>query len=634
VRHPSGQLALLNPPAAPDREAPATPLHPLLLPFAALDSDDRNKVQQAIEMSGCEVQYGDYGSVCIAIGDSPWAGGYLYAAGSFVSGELVEHPRGGRDIGLAHRVRIGVDLRERHYRWIAPYESSAPVDGRGQRGRLTGFAEDGSNPAATLPAKDFGGWIWQPAQCLDRPQDGPGCRRRSFFSVRLSIAALQEDLFAKRTPPWPPADLNRILVHLEVLAPGDGKPVLDSNSADAAPPFSLNDLAPLLLPGESLRIRRIGNTAAGDIITLDGLESAEKPELRWLGWLVRRLSSGSDIAPITASETIATPLAGYEMTLSGDARVVHRGLGSVATHIAWFVAAMLLAILLAWLAIEAGIVSRITVLTHRAASVSKTVKAANGLADFDLGDLRGADELGVLATCLSDLLRRVQEDVEREHIRAEQEKDMWHAVGHEIMSPLQSLLALHPRDDDPSTRYIKRMQQAVRVLYDNASPSEAIRATAFQVCAIDIDRFLGNIAVNAPRAGIELVEFTSEREPVMVRADEYSLEDVVTHILHNAQRYRTPGTPITIRLQASGSLVTVSIHNHGPPIADGLIDKIFEYGVSDLQDADGSGGHRGQGLFVAKTYVAKMGGTIAVQNLAGGVSFVLHLPRARDAANA
>jgi hypothetical protein len=61
----------------------------------------------------------------------------------------------------------------------------------------------------------------------------------------------------------------------------------------------------------------------------------------------------------------------------------------------------------------------------------------------------------------------------RERIRAEQEKELWHAVGHEIKSPLQSLLAIHGNPEDPSHRYISRMQQAVRVLYSSASPSEA-----------------------------------------------------------------------------------------------------------------------------------------------------------------
>ena len=39
-------------------------------------------------------------------------------------------------------------------------------------------------------------------------------------------------------------------------------------------------------------------------------------------------------------------------------------------------------------------------------------------------------------------------------------------------------------------------------------------------------------------------------------------------------------------------------------------------------------GHRGQGLFVARTYMAKMGGTIAASNVSDGVRFTLVLPLA------
>src|SRR6187551_540137 len=50
LRHPSGQLALLN---AASANAPVTPLHPLVLPYGAIDFDDQNKAQQAVEMAGC-----------------------------------------------------------------------------------------------------------------------------------------------------------------------------------------------------------------------------------------------------------------------------------------------------------------------------------------------------------------------------------------------------------------------------------------------------------------------------------------------------------------------------------------------------------------------------------------------------
>jgi signal transduction histidine kinase len=227
------------------------------------------------------------------------------------------------------------------------------------------------------------------------------------------------------------------------------------------------------------------------------------------------------------------------------------------------------------------------------------------------------------------LLQRVNEDVRREHIRVAQEKDTWHAVGHEIMSPLQSLMVLHGSVDDPAHRYISRMQQAVRVLYGSASPSEAFETTALNVQTLDVNEFLSHIASNSAAAGIADVVFEPAPKPVMVRADEYSLEDAVSHILRNAQRYRLLGTPIVITLtvntaEGAAPEAMVQIANQGPRIADDMLSKIFEYGVSDQQDAAALG-NRGQGLFVAKTYLAKMGGTIAARNIENGVCFELRL---------
>ena len=47
-----------------------------------------------------------------------------------------------------------------------------------------------------------------------------------------------------------------------------------------------------------------------------------------------------------------------------------------------------------------------------------------------------------------------------------------------------------------------------------------------------------------------------------------------------------------------------------------------------LPDLPESGPHRGQGLFVARTYLAKMGGSLRAENCADGVVFILGLQRA------
>lgn len=627
LRHPTGQMALLNPPST----TKSAQLHPLLLPFSALDFDDQNKVQQAIAMSGCLRQYGDNGSLCVGIGNNPWAGGYIYVAGNFASSSLVSHKRGDKDYTLAHRMRVSVSLRDQHYQWIALFEEEPPANLPGIRGRLTGFLASNIDKPTAKPERDFRGWIWQKASCTqgsDDPEKSNGntenCKKDTFFSLRLPIPVMQEALFGKTRPVWPPEDLDQIQVTLQALPPASETPIFDSQNEPTAAPFSLADLQSLLLPGEALSIKNTNNNRT--LVNLTG--KIEQADESWnlLTQLIRRLPVEEYDKALASREIITTPLNNYEVTLKGDVRSVSKSLSVVATRVSWFVGAMLLGLLLAWLIIEIRIIHRITILTKRADSLSKTVIGAKGLEHFDVSDLRNADELGVLASCLHNLLRRVKEDVEREAIRAEQEKEMWHAVGHEIMSPLQSLMALHGNADDQSHRYIQRMQQAIRVLYGSASPSEAFQSTTLQVSEIDLASFMKNIAENAPLVGIPRVLFSGPSKPVMVRADEYSLEDVVAHVLRNAERYRLPESPITIVLDTSETLATLSIHNEGPQIPESLIDKIFEYGVSDQPDS-GANGNRGQGLFVAKTYMAKMGGTISVENTEDGVTFVLSLQR-------
>jgi signal transduction histidine kinase len=638
LRHPTGQLALLNPDVNPDtRGSSVTPLHPVVLPFSAIDFDDKAKVQQAVEMAGCGVQYGDGSTLCVAVGSNPLAGGFIYAVGSFATGELVPKPPGARDLGTAHRVRVEVAMRGQTWRWLAPYEGG-PDNTGAQRGRLTGFAEDADGTLALKPVRDFRGWLWQDARCVDG-HTGDDCPRRAFYSVRLPIELFRDELQARRSQiVWPPADLNRILVHLQVLAPS-GATLFDSNQPDATPPFGLADLQPILLPGETLRLAKAGAQGDTELALLQGSETTGVAEPSWwdrfTAQLIRRLQVDGYEQALVAQDTIATPLGRYELTLTGDVRSVNRTLGRVAARVGWIVVAMLAAIVLAWVAIELRIVRRITLLTKRAAAVRHGVQSLKGGADdeirLDVGDLRGSDELGLLAGTLAELLERVNDDVRREQIRTAQEREQWHAVGHEIMSPLQSLLALHANEDDPSQRYLRRMQQAIRVLYGQASPTEAFEATTLPVNALDIDEFLRHVADNAPHAGITGVRYTSAGAPCLVRGDAYALEDVVTHVLRNADRYRPPGSPIDIHLAGEeGGGVAVTIHNPGEPIPDELIDRIFEYGVSDAAGEPGADpAHRGQGLFVARTYMAKMGGTIEARNEPeGGVSFVLRLARA------
>ena len=88
-----------------------------------------------------------------------------------------------------------------------------------------------------------------------------------------------------------------------------------------------------------------------------------------------------------------------------------------------------------------------------------------------------------------------------------------------------------------------------------------------------------------------------------------------------------PGTPITLSLQLREGRAVAGVHNQGSTIPEALLQRIFDYGVSAATGE--AGGQRGQGLFVARTYMAKMGGTVQAVNAADGVTFELALPLER-----
>ena len=591
-------------------------------------------------MAGCAVQYPDQSSVCVAVGNNPYAGGFIYVVGSFYAGALAARERGALALQDVHRARITLEMRGTTYRWIAPYEAMAPRgSSTAARGRLTGFVDSGE-PQLGLrarPVRDFRGWLWQNGQCRDPADSTPECLRRTFYSIRLPVELFREALFHKGARPvWPPEDLGRMQVRVEMLAPGDDStpPLFDSNAPGARLAASLSDISRTLQPGEQVQIRKRGAEDTHPIM-LKGPELPAEPTAPWLirliGWLPLTSPDTRTAAP-EGLDLLDTSTGNYDVRFVGNLRGVEVGLATVATRMSWYLGAMLAAIALAWLLVEVGLLRRVTALTRRAAAVSYNVQPGHTgprLGDLDVSDLRGPDELGILAGGLADLLQRVKDDIQREQLRAQQERDMWHAVGHEIMSPLQSLMVLHSDPQDPGRRYVQRMQQAVHVLYGTASPAEALQAADLPQGRLDLDAFLRHVAANAHFADIADVAYEAVTGPVIVRADEFALEDVVTHILRNADRYRPAGTSIRLTLTASASTASATLHNQGSTIADDLLERIFELGVSDpgLPALPGDGEHRGQGLFVARTYMAKMGGAISAHNTADGVAFTLTFQR-------
>lgn len=660
LRHPSGQLALLNPDIFGQ---PITPLRPLLLPYAALDFSDHNKSQQAIEVAGCAIHYPN-GDICIGIGSNPYAGGFVYILGKVETTDLISRVPGVLDLHNVHRLRVTMRYHGEETHWNAPFEQIDDHNFYITKGKLAGFLEETDQlNARARPNKEFRGWIWQYRHCND--EFSHTCQHSTYYSVRLPVKNFAKALLNKKRPVWPPKDLADYHFDVMLMAPLTDQPVFDSNQASVSLPYALSGLAEPLLSGETLSIKR-NRPSEKNTLTLSGESVAETPSayfhalqklIDWMPIVLKSHQQKQLSDSLVLQDILKHSTGNYAVTLMGHLSSVNRELSMMAERVTWVVAVMLTAILLAWLLVEFSFLRRLTLLTKRAAEVSyrmQTHAADHTETDLTervealhLEEFKASDEVGILANTLTELLSRIQQDVQRAKTRAQQDKDMWQAVGHEIMSPLQSLMVLHPDQGSQSHRYVHRMLQAVRMLYGHASPSEAVEAANIDLEVIDANAFMQQIAENAHYAGITDVIFNSG-EAEWVRANPFSLEDALTHILNNAQRYRKPNTPIVLKLDTDETTVALQVENIGEQIAQDQLERIFEYGIT-AQDAavdevnqvaseqsevkpiqaQPSDAHRGQGLFISKSYVTKMGGQIQAKNLRDGVAFIIRLPKAK-----
>jgi hypothetical protein len=327
LRHPTGQLALLNPQRA---DQPATPLRPLVLPFAA--HRFRRSLQGPAGGGDGRLRAAVPGhrDLCAGIGANPYAGGFIYVVASLRAPALVAHQPGDLELQRVHRAwRQRQPARAEHALDRLP-EISA--DGRG---RLVGMADELPIKPGSKPVRDFRGWLWQETRCAEAGSDAADCPRRSFLSLRLPIEAFREAL-AARQPVWPPPDLAQIEVHLKLLPPGDGPPLFDSDAPGAVPPLDLAELRALAAAGRAAACapRRRGDRSGGHGC---GVGRTWRHHPGSIGWSAGCRSKATISRRTGSRGRSPRRWAGSRWARRRHA-VLHRSLAAVAARLSWVVA--------------------------------------------------------------------------------------------------------------------------------------------------------------------------------------------------------------------------------------------------------------------------------------------------------
>ena len=132
--------------------------------------------------------------------------------------------------------------------------------------------------------------------------------------------------------------------------------------------------------------------------------------------------------------------------------------------------------------------------------------------------------------------------------------------------------------------------------------------------------------VRYERGGVEVVTDFAPALP-SVFAFPYRLIQVFSNIILNAYQAMSGRGRLTLSTRAEGAWLAARIADTGPGIAASHLERIFEPFFSTRQGTGGSG----LGLYICRSIIADLGGTIGVTSRAGqGTVFEIRLPATKE----
>ena len=234
------------------------------------------------------------------------------------------------------------------------------------------------------------------------------------------------------------------------------------------------------------------------------------------------------------------------------------------------------------------------------------------------------DEIGQLAQTLTrthDSLRH-----ERERRRAAERHAllgrMATSLAHEVRNPVaairlhaQLLETAGPAEAAISRQLIEseaeRIEGLVGQWMNHAKPAPPMLAEMDLVGAVR--QALRLMEPQARHAGVTIEDAVAqERAPVLILADRHRVQQVLGNLLLNAVQAMPCGGRVSVRVEDAGPQVAVLVEDEGAGFSASALGRLGEPFYSEKE------GGMGLGLAVAKDICEAHGGTLAVDNLAGG----------------
>lgn len=254
-----------------------------------------------------------------------------------------------------------------------------------------------------------------------------------------------------------------------------------------------------------------------------------------------------------------------------------------------------------------------------------------------------------MALLLALLMRRlVGRPLERANERLKDESEaksnFLAVMSHELRTPLSSIIAyadliersrvLVGTQHEESLREIEKNSRSLLGMVNNTIDVAKIEAgrLEFHYDEVDVVDLVNDVMATAsPLAKEKEVRLVKEVDPriPIVRSDWEALRKVLTNLVGNAVKFAPEGGSVKVSavLGEGGGTVVLAVEDDGEGISRDDMSRIFERFTQVTSDGGKRASGSGLGLYLSKTLVKGLGGTLSAESAVGvGSRFTAIVP--------
>ena len=275
--------------------------------------------------------------------------------------------------------------------------------------------------------------------------------------------------------------------------------------------------------------------------------------------------------------------------------------------------------------------------------ISRISSAMREIAEGDLNitlDVEGDDEFADMAENLNNMVEELRQLMDRERESERTKNELITNVAHDLRTPLTSIIGylellsgpvklneeMQKKYLDITDKKSKRLQKLIEDLFGFTKLNYG--KISMKVSKVDIVKLLSQMLEEFYPNFMEknlAYELQSNVTAKVITADGNLLARLFDNLINNAIKYGSEGKKIIVKVDATDTVVTVSVTNFGYVIPKEELPLLFEKFYRVEQSRSVNTGGTGLGLAIAKNIVDMHGGTIGVTSDLNGTVFTVKL---------